>query len=306
MATRRRRWLATRSCGAGRTRPAQRFATRSCDTAPSHCLRARCRALRRCLERARLGRSTRDDHSRHPLRRSSPGRLGELEGADAFVAIGTGWIDLASDVQVEIELLAGGTGATVVRHVYSGHLVDGGGEVEIAVIGVNLIDERGRSRYFEVFEGTDADAAFRRFEEIGAQTEPELSVARFCRLHNARDWDALAATYDKGRRAHRHAPDQLGDDAGAGGDRADVPLMGRGGRAGSWRLRFEVLAGDDRARPRPRLGGLRPCRPWRWRDGARSRGGGSDALIDGRTRDTGSVRRRGRGGRGRPLRGAPA
>ena len=33
--------------------------------------------------------------------------------------------------------------------------------------------DHGRVTYFELFEGDDAGAALERFEEIGAQTEPE-------------------------------------------------------------------------------------------------------------------------------------
>ena len=73
--------------------------------------------------------------------------------------------------------MASGTGGLIARHRYRGHLADGGGEVEIATLALTLI-EGERTKYFEVFDDGDAEAAFGRFEEIGAATEPERLRAR--------------------------------------------------------------------------------------------------------------------------------
>ena len=55
--------------------------------------------------------------------------------------------------------------------------------------------ENGLVTYVEMFDGADTGAALERFEEIGAQSEPERLVARVCRLVDARDWGGLADCY---------------------------------------------------------------------------------------------------------------
>ena len=80
---------------------------------------------------------------------------GELTGPDAFVEIVRGTIDLAKDLTVSpTEVLASGQRASVIRHSYRGHLEEGGGEVEIAVLALNVHGTDGRTTYFEVFDAS--------------------------------------------------------------------------------------------------------------------------------------------------------
>ena len=99
------------------------------------------------------------------------------------------------------------------------------------------------SRTSSMFDGGDAGAALERFEEIGAQTEPERLVARIARLVNARDWAALGDCY---------AEDQEVVDRRV---LAWESLRGPGAMVEMYRswaevapdfeVRFETLAGDD-------------------------------------------------------------
>ena len=62
--------------GVSRARPAQTFASRSRDTVPSDCLRARCSSATPLPGTRATGTQYARRSHRHPLRRSSPGRLG--------------------------------------------------------------------------------------------------------------------------------------------------------------------------------------------------------------------------------------
>ena len=167
---------------------------------------------------------------------------GELHGQDAYVNVVKSAVELSSDFHLEREPLVLGTRANVVRILAHGHANDGGGEWEIESLSVALIEHRLFS-YFELFDGSNVDEALARFEEIGAQTEPERVVTRLCRSVNSRDWDAIEDVYTEDFESIDHRA--LGWE----------PM--RGGRAiadffRSWvdvvpdiELRFTVLAGDE-------------------------------------------------------------
>jgi ketosteroid isomerase-like protein len=169
---------------------------------------------------------------------------GELEGRDSFVEVLKGTVESAPDMRVDedVEVLALGRSAAVGRYLNRGHLADGGGDFEIPILSVAVV-ENGRTSYFEIFEFEDCDGALARFEEIGAQNEAERVYARICRAWNGRDWDALASCfaddleYIERRRMGWEIPDR----------RAYLEMFR------SWRemvadaeLRFELLGGDDR------------------------------------------------------------
>ena len=82
---------------------------------------------------------------------------------------------------------------------HEGTALEGGGEAEVVTLSLSLKRDE-RCAYFELFDETDLDRVLERFEEIGAQTEPERINARICRAFNARDWDALRGVL---RRRHR-------------------------------------------------------------------------------------------------------
>ena len=120
--------------------------------------------------------------------------LGEFVGAALLVDHLRGGPDLAADVSVDIEPLAVGRSAWVLRTLFRGHFEAGGGEVELVTVNLNL-SEHDLTTYLELFDGADVASALARFEEIGAQTEHERLYARACRLINEQDWDALADCY---------------------------------------------------------------------------------------------------------------
>lgn len=167
----------------------------------------------------------------------------EFEGYDAWHEIATGTLELASDMHVEVEVLAGGAGGYLARHAYRGHFVHGGGPVELAALIVGPIDEQGRITRVEIFAPDDTDAAWRRFEDVGAATEPERVFARGCRLVHARRFEDLAGCFSDAF----EMPD----------NRVLAWEPHRGGRDearlyGSWvemvpdiELSFETLAGGD-------------------------------------------------------------
>jgi ketosteroid isomerase-like protein len=119
---------------------------------------------------------------------------GELDGRDAFIEVLRGTLALGPDLHVDAELIALGRRAVVGRFINRGHLAEGGGEFEIALLSLALVED-GQVTYFELFESTDTASALARFEEIGTQTEPERMLARVCRIVNLRDWDALEELY---------------------------------------------------------------------------------------------------------------
>ena len=138
---------------------------------------------------------------------------GEGSGIDALIEIFRGTIDLAHDLVVsKAEMMASGKSAYVVRHVYRGHFEIGGGEVEFGLAILACVTD-GRIVYFEVFPDTSLGDALARFEEIGAQTEPERLLARGCRAVNSRDWEAIEDRYHRGLRADRPSHAWLGADA---------------------------------------------------------------------------------------------
>ena len=167
---------------------------------------------------------------------------GEREGADAIIETLRGTIALAADLHLEAERTAAGAGAGVVRQLWRGHFAEGGGPFEVEMLALAIVQDELYTRV-EIFEGTEMDAALARFEEIGAQTEPERVVARVARLVNARDWDALGDCY---------AEDQEAVDRRV---LAWEPLRGPGATVDMYRswaevapdfeIRFETLAGDD-------------------------------------------------------------
>ena len=71
---------------------------------------------------------------------------------------------------------------------------EGGGEFEVELFTFGTADD-GLITYLEIFDDTGLGAAYDRFEEIGAVTEPERYAARYGRAHNAHDLDALRACY---------------------------------------------------------------------------------------------------------------
>ncbi len=167
---------------------------------------------------------------------------GELEGRDAYLEIGRGMAALTLEMNTSAETLAAGRSAIVTRFVYTGRLVEGGGDFEIAGVALALV-ENEQCTHFEIFEATDASAALERFEEIGAETEPERLLARVCRLATARDWEALFEVWAPDYEGIDHRSlgwDVLhGPEAGVELSRSTVALVPDA------EFHFEVLAGDD-------------------------------------------------------------
>ena len=130
----------------------------------------------------------------------------------------------------------------MIRQLWRGHLEVSGGPAEIEVLIFGLVRDGVYSRV-EIFEGTDVDAALARFEEIGAQTQPERVFVRACRSANSRDWDALADLYadDYGSIDHR----VLGWEPARGGRSVADFFRSWAELVPDGELRFTVLAGDD-------------------------------------------------------------
>ena len=119
---------------------------------------------------------------------------GELEGREAFIEIGHGLGALTSDLGSNRSCWSAARLGYLVRLVYRGRMVDGGGEFEIAALAVSLYRD-GLVTHFEIFEGADVAAGDGRFEEIGAATDAERNVARFCLLVNTRDLQGLGRLF---------------------------------------------------------------------------------------------------------------
>src|SRR5262249_17177285 len=140
------------------------------------------------------------------------------------------------------ELIAAGASAAVVRLVHRGHLEQGGGEAEIAVAAFVRV-EGGQTVDVELFEDSALEDALARFEEIGAQTEPERLWARSCRALNARDWEVFGECFAEDfelvdRRQLSWEP-LYGAQAMVELNRSWEEITPDG------EARFEVLAGDD-------------------------------------------------------------
>ena len=167
---------------------------------------------------------------------------GELDGRDAFIDVLRGTLALGPDLHVDAELIALGRRAVVGRYINRGHFAEGGGEFEIALLAL-AVAEDGHVTYFELFESTDTASALARFEEIGAQTEPERVYARIARHAIARDWAALVDCYTEDyttveRRALGWEP-MIGGPAVVDMYRSWVDVVP------DVELRFEVFAADD-------------------------------------------------------------
>ena len=189
------------------------------------------------------------------------------------------------------------------RQTVRGHSAEGGGEFEVELFSVSTTDD-GLITYLEIFDGTGLDAAFDRFEEIGAVTEPERVARPLCAvLINARDWDALARLLHRGLRARRPPRPRMGDAARDRRDAGDVSA--RGTRpCPDLEDRVEVLAERRRSTARCASDGY----------GHAADGGGAMEYFLTTGHDDprrpaaggGAVRRGRRGGRAGPLRGAAA
>ena len=122
----------------------------------------------------------------------APYRLGLARRTDAYMRYVEGLVALAPDVQLD-GAARWGRRATVVRVTQRGHLAAGGGEMEL---GDAVLPSWRRSPHvLRIFRAGRLRAGLVRFEEIGAQTEPERMYARLCRAMNARDWDAIGDCY---------------------------------------------------------------------------------------------------------------
>ncbi len=168
---------------------------------------------------------------------------GEGSGRDGLTETWRGLFDLAPDLTLsKAEMLASGESAYVTRHIYRGHSEIGGGEVEFGFAILTCVAD-GQIAYFEMFPDTSVGDALARFEEIGAQTEPERLLARGCRAVNSRDWEAIEDRYTEDFELIDHR--LLGWEPMRGGDamvkfyRSWVEL------APDIEVRFETLAGDD-------------------------------------------------------------
>lgn len=166
---------------------------------------------------------------------------GEIVGREGLMAAHESWNTISPEFQLSVQLLAAGPRAYVGRYLFHGH-AEHGVEWETELVILTVV-ESGQSKLVEMFPDDDADAALARFEEVGAQTEPERVLARLCRSVNSRDWDAVADLYTEDFASIDRRP--LGWE----------PM--RGGRAmadfyRSWvevvpdvELRFTLLASDE-------------------------------------------------------------
>jgi hypothetical protein len=169
---------------------------------------------------------------------------GEHRGPDFYVDIVKTGRELAPDTRIEVEPVALGMRAAVARFFMRGHFADGGGAFETETVGFTLAGPDGRLTHGEMFDASGTEAAFARFDEIGAQTEAERVYARMARSLNARDWDALRGCLaDDAEAIDRRA---MGWDTIRGAD-AFVSLFTSWNEvAPDAELRFETLAGDER------------------------------------------------------------
>ena len=119
---------------------------------------------------------------------------GELQGPDAIIEVIRGTSALAPDAQLDLDVLVSGERGAICRQTIRGHAAEGGGEFEVELFSVSKADD-GLLTYLEIFDDTGFGAAYERFEEIGAVTEPERLAARYGRAHNAHDLDALRDCY---------------------------------------------------------------------------------------------------------------
>ena len=115
---------------------------------------------------------------------------GELQGPDAIIEVIRGTSALALDARLDLDVLASGERGAICRQTVSGHAAEGGGEFEVELFSVSTTED-GFVSYLEIFDETGLAAAYERFEEVGAATEPERAYVRLARLVNARDWEAF-------------------------------------------------------------------------------------------------------------------
>ena len=164
-------------------------------------------------------------------------------GATPFVDILRGDARARTDLHVDAEVLATGSEAIIARHLYRGHLAEGGGEVEIEVVTLNLMEDE-RPRTSRSSTRSDVGAALARFEEIGAQTEPERLRARICRLMNARDYEGVASCYAEDHELVDHRA--LSWDPVRGGEAVAELIRSWVALVPDVEVWFETLASDER------------------------------------------------------------
>ena len=111
----------------------------------------------------------------------------EIVGRDALMAVHESWNTISPEFRLSVQLLAAGPRAYVGRYLFHGH-AEHGVEWETELVILTVV-ESGQSKLVEIFPDDDAESALVRFEEIGAETEPERLFARVARLVNARDWE---------------------------------------------------------------------------------------------------------------------
>lgn len=119
---------------------------------------------------------------------------GSLEGPEAYMKLIEGGVELAPDARLAVAPIVLGARAGVFRWMGRGHLAEGGGEYELEFVTLNVAKE-GLVTHIEYFEPADAQRAVARFEEIGAQTEPERVLARLSQAVLSRDWGAIEDLY---------------------------------------------------------------------------------------------------------------
>jgi hypothetical protein len=168
---------------------------------------------------------------------------GELTGRDAFIEILVGTVSLAPDLALSSELLASGRSAAIVHGVTSGHLAQGGGEVEIGVAVLTRVNADGQIAYFEVWDDADCAHAFERFEEIGVQTRAERVYSRLARTVNERDWEAAADCFSEDFSTVEHRV--LGWEPLHGPQEVIDVYLSWVDVAPDMQIRFEWLGGDE-------------------------------------------------------------
>ena len=152
-----------------------------------------------------------------------------------------GWGVLSPGFQLSAKLLAAGSRAHAGRYLFYGQ-AEQGVEWEIEMVVLTVV-EGGQSQHVELFPGDDADSALARFEEVGAQTEPERALIRLCRSVNSRDWDVVEDLYTEDyERIDRR---MLGWESTRGGRPLADFFRSWVGVVPDIEMRFTVLAGDD-------------------------------------------------------------
>ena len=151
------------------------------------------------------------------------------------------WNTISPEFRLSVQQLAAGPRAYVGRYLFHG-VAEHGVEWETELVILTVV-ESGQSKLVEMFPGDDADAAFARFEEVGAETEPERVQARICRAANARDWAALRACFADDYLSVDHRA--LGWEPQQGADDTVVLYRSWVEIAPDFESHFDVLAGDD-------------------------------------------------------------